>query len=153
MQKFYTMNLYAALMACGGLALWLVFAILSPLVIDSRISLLPEVAIFLAFLLLNLFFYGRNKERRLRLPQFVSERATKICSAATFCLFLTIMAYGLHSYPYAPWPGAIVNRRQNRLHVAQQFFVNGFFDAGEVGFDFAHARHADKSCRDARIAR
>ncbi len=102
MQKFYTMNLYAALVASFGLALWLIVVISSPLIIDSSVSLLLEVALFLAFLLLNLFFYIWNKERRLRLPQFISERSVKVYSATTIFLFIVVTACVFYSYPYAP---------------------------------------------------
>ena len=102
MQKFYTLNLYAVLITCGGLALWLVLACFSSLPIDSRISLLPVGGSFLTFLLLNSFFYLRNKERCLRLPQSVSERAIDVSHAAIYCLCIAITAYGFYSYPSAP---------------------------------------------------
>jgi hypothetical protein len=122
-QRLYNLNFVFGAVVCGALAGIFLLSSLSLANVDNvfmRFVLMVLVALFLP---LNLSLYFRSRKRNLIRPPFMSLRLHNYLSVGLIGMFLTVIAYGLYVWPYAPLEaaGSTFTDKLGNQYTAQQF--------------------------------
>jgi hypothetical protein len=102
LQRLYVINLYAAIVISGIMALYLALYLLSVIQVDSEIGLLAIFIIVVFFLPFNLFLKSQNKKFGLKIPNFIPQLLPKFLPTVSFIICMAVMVYGITTYPHAP---------------------------------------------------
>lgn len=102
LQKIYTLNLAAALVLCGILLVYFVLYTFSIIQVDSEFSIFPIIIIMVIFFPVNLFLRSKNKNHKLKLPDFLPPKILKILPGLALIVCIVLLAYGFIVYTSAP---------------------------------------------------
>jgi hypothetical protein len=133
LQRLYAINLRAALIFCGVMLAYFVLYSLSIIQVDSKYSLLAILVIFVVFLPINLLLKSKNKNHKLKLPDFLPKKFLRILPTTALIIFFVILIYGSLLYPGAPIKpdGSFFTDKLGAIYTYEQFRV---FQKWEVAY-------------------